>query len=180
MISVQGTFVPTLVSSVFGRTGDVVAESGDYTPEQVGAAAKEHAEKHATGGTDPITPESIGALTLGNLNGILTGDGSGTLGVAIPGEDYAEPAKTSSITLTAAGWTGDTSPYTQSITIAGSTAHTKVDLQPDASAIAQLITDGVAGMYIANDGGTLTAYAVSAKPTVDLTIQTTLTEVTEG
>ena len=61
MISVQGTFVPTLVSSVFGRTGDVVAESGDYTPEQVGAAAKEHAEKLATGGTDPITPESIGA-----------------------------------------------------------------------------------------------------------------------
>ena len=61
MISVQGTFVPTLVSSVFGRTGDVVAESGDYTPEQVGAAPAIHANRHATGGADPITPASIGA-----------------------------------------------------------------------------------------------------------------------
>ena len=86
----------------------------------------------------------------------------------------------SSITLTSAGWTGEASPYTQAVTLAGVTANTKVDLQPDAATISQLITDTVAGMYIANDGGTLTAYAVNAKPTTDLTIQVTLTETTGG
>ena len=86
----------------------------------------------------------------------------------------------SSITLTSAGWTGEASPYTQAVTLAGVTANTKVDLQPDAATISQLITGTVAGMYIANDGGTLTAYAVNAKPTTDLTIQVTLTETTGG
>ena len=50
------------VSSVFGRAGAVTAQTGDYTPEQVGAAAKIHGARHKKGGADPLTPEDIGAV----------------------------------------------------------------------------------------------------------------------
>lgn len=50
------------VSSVFGRAGAVTAMTGDYTAEQVGAAAKTHAAQHKKGGSDPISAEDIGAV----------------------------------------------------------------------------------------------------------------------
>lgn len=50
------------VSSVFGRAGAVVAQTGDYTAEMVGAAAKIHGARHKKDGADPVTPEDIGAV----------------------------------------------------------------------------------------------------------------------
>ena len=88
----------------------------------------------------------------------------------------ADTTKKTSITLST-NWTGNTSPYTQTITISGTTANSKVDLQPDATVIAQMADDGTVALYIANDNGVLTAYAVGEKPTVELTIQATITEV---
>ena len=84
--------------------------------------------------------------------------------------------KKTTVTLST-NWTGDASPYTQPVTISGTTANSKVDLQPDATAIAQMADDGTVAMYIANDNGILTANAVGEKPTVELTIQATITEV---
>ena len=251
------------VQSVFGRTGAVVAETGDYTPEQVGAAPATHASQHASTGDDPVTPASIGAastshasthapdgsdpLTLDIVGGvledatskdtiagtdnllILDADGAkkvvwsevteslgGTLAPAAHasthgtgGSDPISPAsigaastthapthatngsdplspsaigaspviKVTSISLPTASWAGDASPYSQVITVSGITNNSKIDLQPDATIISQLITDTVAGLYIVNDNTTVTAYAVNAKPTVDLTIQATITEV---
>ena len=81
-----------------------------------------------------------------------------------------------SITLST-NWTGDASPYTQTVTISNITANSKVDLQPDATAIAQMAEDSTVALYIANDNGTLTVYAIGEKPTVELTIQATITEV---
>lgn len=74
-------------------------------------------------------------------------------------------------------WVGGASPYTQAVTISGTTANSKVDLQPDATVIAQMAEDGTVALYIANDNGTLTANAVGEKPTAELTIQATITEV---
>lgn len=52
---------PPPVISFNGRTGNVVPQAGDYTADDVGAAPAIHADRHATGGADPITPASIGA-----------------------------------------------------------------------------------------------------------------------
>ena len=72
-------------------------------------------------------------------------------------------------------------PYTQIVTLASytPTANSKVDIQPDAAAIAQLINDGVKGLYISNTNGTLTAYAVGGTTSSSMTVQVTVTEVTE-
>lgn len=63
------------VTSVFGRAGDVKAKSGDYTPEMVGAAAKNHAREHAFDGKDPIEPVNIGAADRVHLHGNISFDG---------------------------------------------------------------------------------------------------------
>ena len=91
-------------------------------------------------------------------------------------QNKADTTKKTTINLST-NWIGDASPYTQTITIPGTTSNSKVDLQPDATAIAQMADDGTLAMYIANANGTLTANAVGEKPTVALTIQATITEV---
>lgn len=50
------------VSSVFGRAGAVTAQTGDYTAEMVGAAAKIHGARHKKDGADPLSAEDIGAV----------------------------------------------------------------------------------------------------------------------
>jgi len=91
----------------------------------------------------------------------------------------AEAVQVGSITLSAS-WTGSASPYTQTVTVTGATVTTssKVDLQPTAAQIASLISDGVTGLVIENNSGTLTAYAVGAAPASAMTVQCTVTEVT--
>ena len=91
-------------------------------------------------------------------------------------QNKADTTKKASITLST-NWTGAASPYTQSVTISGTTANSKVDLQPDATVIQQMTDDGTVALYITNVDGTLTANAVGEKPTVALTIQATITEV---
>ncbi len=73
-------------------------------------------------------------------------------------------------------WEGE-GPYTQAVTIEGATAATKVDLQPDEEAIAQLISDGVKALWVENDGGVLTAVAYGAAPTAAMSIQCTLQSI---
>lgn len=83
------------------------------------------------------------------------------------------------LTLTAAGWTGSESPYTQGVTITGGTAKTQVDLQADATVLAQMAEDSTIALYVENNNGIFTAYAMGEKPTADLTVQCTAYEVKE-
>ena len=79
-----------------------------------------------------------------------------------------------SLTLAAASWTGSASPYTQGVTITGGTATSQADIQADATAIQQMLDDGTNAIYIANNNGTFTAYAVGFLPTVYLLFQVRL------
>lgn len=84
--------------------------------------------------------------------------------------------KTSSITLSANGWSGNDT-FTQVVSISGATVNSKIDLQPNSVVLNQLIKDEVSALYIENNNATFTAYAIGAIPTVNLTIQVTVTEV---
>ena len=77
-----------------------------------------------------------------------------------------------------ASWSGS-GPYTQTVTVSQTTvgATSKVDLQPDATTLQQLIDDDVVSMYIENNNGTLTAYAVGNAPSAAMTMQCSVTEV---
>lgn len=81
------------------------------------------------------------------------------------------------ISLPTASWTGE-GPWTQTVTVTGTSVYEKsmVSLQPDATAFNQMAADGTAAIFVTNNNGTLTATAVQKMPTVDLTVQCTVTE----
>jgi hypothetical protein len=91
-------------------------------------------------------------------------------------EDISAPAKKISVVLPVS-WTGAASPYSQVITIQGATASSKIDLQPSAAVLSQMQADGTTALWIENNNGTLTAYAMDAAPTAILTVQATIMEV---
>lgn len=92
-------------------------------------------------------------------------------------KDATARVKTDSISMSAS-WSGS-GPYTQTVTLTTNTptTYSKIDLQPTTAIISQLVSDGVYGLYILNNNGTLTAYAVGNKPSVAMTMQCTITEV---
>ena len=123
-----------------------------------------------------ITPESIGAQPKITANGLLKGDGNGNITAA---DSIDLPTKhISNISLPTASWTGS-DPYTQTVTISGSTitANTKVDIQPSEEVYDQLVADNVGYLAIKNVNGTLTAVAKGGKPSADLTVQVTYNNV---
>jgi len=85
--------------------------------------------------------------------------------------------RVATLTLPKTGWSGN-DPYTQAVSVSGYdvTANTKVDLVCDASVIAKMAESGTNIMYVANNNGTLTAYAHGGKPNENLTVQAILSE----
>lgn len=80
-------------------------------------------------------------------------------------------------------WSGN-GPFTQTVYLdqylswtSGITAKSRIDLQPTAAQLTQLMTDGVTALTIENNNGTLTAYALGAAPSTAMTIACTVTEV---
>ena len=82
------------------------------------------------------------------------------------------------ITLLANSWVAsdDASYFTQELTIDDSTAKTKVDLQATAAQIIQLMNEEIS-MFVANDEGVITVYAVNGSPSTDMTFKVRVTEV---
>ena len=84
--------------------------------------------------------------------------------------------RVATITLAKANWTGASAPYSQIVEIATTTSATKVDLQPTAAQIV-ILQDEEIGLMAGNDNGMITVYAFGAKPSVDMTMQVLLQEV---
>jgi hypothetical protein len=84
------------------------------------------------------------------------------------------------LSLPAASWLGSESPYSQTVTGLGTTANSKVDIQIDAAAYNTMVDSGTGAIYVANDNGTITAYALGDKPTADITLQVAISEVVKG
>ena len=82
------------------------------------------------------------------------------------------------ITLLAAAWVDDGhGVYTQEATVEGGTATDLVALQLSNAQMITLVEDGVAFLKVDNDNGTFTVTAGGAAPSIDMTVQATLTEV---
>lgn len=77
-------------------------------------------------------------------------------------------------------WSESSGVFSQAVTVTGATvtANSKVDLQLGAAALQQLLSDGVAALWVENNNGTLTACALGAAPSAAMTVQCTVTEVT--
>ena len=88
----------------------------------------------------------------------------------------AASSRVTTITLDANNWSGEVNPWSQVVTVKGATDNTKIDLQPTAIQIINL-QDSEIALTTENNGGIVTVYALGNKPTVDYTMQVTLTEV---
>jgi hypothetical protein len=82
----------------------------------------------------------------------------------------------STITLNMNNWTGAAAPYSQVVDINTVTTATKVELNPTVSQIISLQNDDIA-LMADNDGGVVTIYSFGGKPSTNMTMQVTLTEV---
>ena len=85
--------------------------------------------------------------------------------------------KLHTITLTAAGWTQDSTSgmYTQAVTIAGATARAQVDLAADLVTLENIPSP----IVIYNNSGALAAWTAEP-PTVDVSVQATVVETEAG
>ena len=179
-VSEKGTEY-TIDSTPTQNSTNPVASGGVYSAVS-GKAPTSHATNNTTYGGATGTNYGHVKLSSAVTSSSDTGDGVAATPKAVKSAyDLAngrqQKIASGSVTLTTT-WSGN-DPYTQTVTISGATvtANTKVDLQPDATALQQMLDDGTTALYIVNNNGTLTAYALSAAPTAALTIQVTLTEV---
>jgi hypothetical protein len=83
------------------------------------------------------------------------------------------------ITLSAASWTGSSNPWSQGVEITADAnigISSKLDPQPTAQQIVSMQNEETSIM-LSNEGGYVVAYAIGNKPTVDYTMQVLITEV---
>lgn len=86
--------------------------------------------------------------------------------------------KLQSVTISKDSWKGS-GPYTQVLSgLSNITANSKIDIQADATTINKIV-DGGFSLTAKNSNKTITIYAVGDKPTIDLTLQLAVTEVTK-
>lgn len=87
-----------------------------------------------------------------------------------------KPLKTTTISLLTGNWTGDTSPYSQAVAVSNIDINSRIDLCPTPIQLNSLQNNGTA-LVAANEGGTVTIYAIGSKPVEDYNMQITITNV---
>ena len=151
----------------------------EVTKTQVGLGNVDNVKQtpytHVTDKSNPhgVTKAQVG---LGNVDN--TSDENKPVSAAQQNAINACKVKKTGVTLTAAGWAGTASPYTQTVTISGITVNSKVDIQMDATALGVILDSGTSAIWMENNNGTITAKCIGDKPSADMSVQVTITEVT--
>ena len=155
--SVAGIASPGGNIAVTGGEGISVTTAGTtVTITATGTATPgAHASTHAAGGTDAITPASIGAASASELAG------------------KADKSTMVSTTLTAESWTGESAPYAQTVIVPGVTATSNNEVLPGAD-VTQAELEALQAANLV-DGGQEEGYiflkAWGEKPEIDLPIR---------
>lgn len=85
-------------------------------------------------------------------------------------------AKIGTVTLFASAWIGEGHLYSQVVDIEGVTKNSQVDLTPNIEQLMVFYNKDLS-FVTENEDGIVTVYAIGQKPTIDYTIQVTITEV---
>ena len=93
-----------------------------------------------------------------------------------PFGNVSSSSKITEISLPAVDWKNAVSPFFQTVEVQGISANSMVEIQANKEQVAQLCIDGTA-IYIENDRGVATAYAIGTKPEYDLLLQVMVREV---
>lgn len=155
--SVAGIASPGGNIAVTGGEGISVTTAGTtVTITATGTATPgAHASTHAAGGTDAITPASIGAASVSELAG------------------KADKSTTVSTTLPAESWSGESAPYGQTVIVPGVTATSNNEVLPGAD-VTQAELEALQAANLV-DGGQEEGYiflkAWGDRPEIDLPIR---------
>lgn len=82
-------------------------------------------------------------------------------------------AKLTELTLPAANWKNGESPYYQVVNVEGVSVNSKVDLQLSV----ETFHNKAIALTAENEAGVVTVYAIGDRPTDDIIVQATITEV---
>lgn len=107
------------------------------------------------------------------------GEGGGfVVELAGPFSGGGSAGKLVQITLPFANWKGAKSPYSMTVEMEGLSQRSRIDLWPSVDNLESLRIMG-SGLCTENNDGTVNVYALGNKPDKDITIQATITEVSE-
>lgn len=91
-------------------------------------------------------------------------------------KDVPAKPRITTVTLSASAWSGSSNPWSQTVTVDGVTANSRLELSPTAAQIVSLQNAEIT-LMLQNDAGTVSAWAIGNKPEEDYTMQVLLTEV---
>lgn len=86
-------------------------------------------------------------------------------------------AKMAEVQLIASEWAEENGVYTQTVVLDDGTAKSLITLLPTPEQIVQLASDGVTSLQVNNNDGIFIAAATGDTPSIDMTIQATIAEV---
>ena len=123
-------------------------------------------------GSANVTPGVTGTLPLAN-----GGTGATTAAAARTKLGAAAKPTVTAVTLTAAGWTGSSAPYTQAVTVSGVLADESKQLIQPIPAEASKAAYAEAGVYASVQTANSLTFSCSEEPTVDLKVYIVIQEV---
>lgn len=111
------------------------------------------------------------------INNQTTGE-SWTFDVVDGGLRSAIAGTSISISVSASAWvqSEDGTHYTQVVKVSGTTANSKIDLEPSPEQVIELMNNE-SSLFAANENGVITLYAIPNAPTSNMTIAATMRDL---